>query len=65
MGHRIKGLAGSYGLDAIGAIGMAMEEAAFRLDESAMMALLSKLADALRHAETSGIDDTGAAGRAA
>jgi len=65
MGHRIKGLAGSYGLDAIGAIGMAMEEAAFRLDESAMMAQLSKLADALRHAETSGIDDTGAAGRAA
>jgi CheY-like chemotaxis protein len=65
MGHRIKGLAGSYGLDGIGAIGMAMEEAALRLDQSAVLAQLAELTDALRHAEAAGVDDTGADSRAA
>ena len=63
-GHRIKGLAGSYGLDAIGAIGMAMEEAALKQDQSAVLTQLTKLTDALRQVKAEG-DDTGATGRAA
>ena len=62
IGHRIKGLAGSYDLHAIGAIGLALEEAASRQDASAVMAQVSKLMAAIQQAEA---DNTNSAGRAA
>src|SRR5215831_1625937 len=62
IGHRIKGLAGSYDLHAIGAIGLALEEAASKQNASAVMAQVSKLMAALQQAEA---DNTNSAGRAA
>jgi PAS domain S-box-containing protein len=62
IGHRIKGLAGSYDLHAIGAIGLALEEAASKQDASAVMAQASKLMVAIQQAEA---DDTNSASRAA
>ena len=62
IGHRIKGLAGSYGLHAIGAIGLALEQAASKQDASAAMAQVSKLMAAIQQAEA---DNTNSAGRAA
>ncbi len=61
----MKGLAGSYGLDAIGAIGAAMEEAALTHDGPAVSAQLTKLTEALRQAEAAADDDAGSSGRAA
>ena len=65
IGHRMKGLAGSYGLDAIGAIGAAMEEAALKQDGPAVSAQLTKLTEALRQAEAAVRDDTDSSDRAA
>lgn len=62
IGHRIKGLAGSYDLHAIGAIGLALEEAALKQDASAVMDQVSKLMVAIQQAEA---DNTNSAGRAA
>ena len=58
IGHRMKGLAGSYDLDVIGAIGTAMEEAALKQDAPAVSAQLTKLTEALRQAEAAVRDDT-------
>jgi PAS domain S-box-containing protein len=65
IGHRIKGLAGSYGLDAIGAIGAAMEEAALAHDAPAVSTQIAKLTEAVRLAEAAPRDDADASGRAA
>ena len=62
IGHRIKGLAGSYDLHAIGAIGLALEEAASKQDASAVMAQVTKLMAAIQQAEA---DNPHSAGRAA
>lgn len=53
IGHRIKGLAGSYGLHAIGVIGGAIEQAALdrRLDR--VTASVTELVEAIREAEQS------------
>ena len=50
IGHRIKGLAGSYGLDEIGAIGGALEQAALARDLDSVREQIVRLTDALRHA---------------
>jgi HPt (histidine-containing phosphotransfer) domain-containing protein len=64
IGHRMKGLAGCHGLDAIGAVSGAMEEAALQQDASGVSAQLTKLTEALRQAEAAALDD-GSSGQAA
>lgn len=51
IGHRIKGLAGSYGLEAIGAIGSAIEQAALDHDFERVTVEVQRLVEALREAE--------------
>ena len=51
IGHRIKGLAGSYGLDRIGLIGSALEAAALDRDFERVTAEVQRLVAALREAE--------------
>ncbi len=51
IGHRIKGLAGSYGLAQIGGIGGALEQAAQAKDVHAITEQLAKLVEALRQAQ--------------
>lgn len=51
IGHRIKGLAGSYGLEAIGAIGSAIEQAALEHDFERVTVEVQRLVEALRKAE--------------
>ncbi|MDH4187607.1 MAG: PAS domain S-box protein [Nitrospira sp.] len=56
IGHRIKGLAGSYGFEMIGLIGGAMETAARDHDFERVTAEVQRLIEALRHAEEQGPD---------
>lgn len=65
IGHRMKGLAGSYGLHDIGAIGAAMEEAALKQDAAAVSIQLMKLTEALRQAEAGEPDGGTPTGKAA
>ena len=51
IGHRIKGLAGSYGLDTIGLIGSALETAALDRDFERVTVEVQRLVAALREAE--------------
>ena len=51
IGHRIKGLAGSYGLETIGLIGSALEEAALNRDFERVTVEVQRLVEALREAE--------------
>ena len=51
IGHRIKGLAGSYGLEAIGAIGSAIEQAALDHNFERAAVEVQRLVEALRQAE--------------
>ena len=51
IGHRIKGLAGSYGLEAIGLIGSAIEQAALDHDFEKVTVEVQRLVEALREAE--------------
>ncbi|MDP1947928.1 MAG: PAS domain S-box protein [Nitrospirota bacterium] len=51
IGHRIKGLAGSYGLDRIGLIGSALEVAALDRDFERVTVEVQRLVAALREAE--------------
>lgn len=51
IGHRIKGLAGSYGLETIGLIGSAIERAALDLDFEKVTLEVQRLVEALREAE--------------
>jgi HPt (histidine-containing phosphotransfer) domain-containing protein len=51
IGHRIKGLAGSYGLEAIGLIGNAIEQAALDRDFGKVTVEVQRLDEALREAE--------------
>jgi len=50
-GHRIKGLAGSFGLHDIGAIGSHIEEAAMAQDSESLTRYIRELSDAVRDAE--------------
>lgn len=59
IGHRIKGLAGSYGLDEIGAIGGAIEEAALGQNVDDVVAQIATLAATLRQLGPAGSDGTG------
>ncbi len=59
IGHRIKGLAGSYGLDDIGGIGSAIEQAALARDSDGVAAETTRLTEALCQAESAGSDDAG------
>jgi HPt (histidine-containing phosphotransfer) domain-containing protein len=56
IGHRIKGLAGSYGLDDITAIGDALEQAALRHDVEAIGIQQAKLTEALHRAEATDLN---------
>ena len=51
IGHHIKGLAGSYGLEAIGLIGSAIEQAALDHDFEKVTVEVQRLVEALREAE--------------
>ena len=51
IGHRIKGLAGSYGLDRIGLVGSALEAAALDGDFERVTGEVQRLVGALREAE--------------
>jgi PAS domain S-box-containing protein len=51
IGHRIKGLAGSYGLEAIGLIGSAIEQSALDHDFERVTVEVQRLVEALREAE--------------
>ena len=51
IGYRIKGLAGSYGLETIGLIGSALEAAALDRDFERVTAEVQRLVAALREAE--------------
>ena len=51
IGHRIKGLAGSYGLETIGLIGSAIEQAALDHDFESVTVQAQRLVEALREAE--------------
>ncbi|MBU6433191.1 MAG: Hpt domain-containing protein, partial [Nitrospirae bacterium] len=51
IGHRIKGLAGSYGLETIGLIGSAIEQAALDHDFERVTVEVRQLVEALREAE--------------
>ena len=53
IGHRIKGLAGSYGLETIGLIGSAIEQAALDHDFERVTVEVQRLVEALREAEES------------
>ena len=51
IGHRIKGLAGSYGFETIGSVGGAIEQAALDRDFERVAAEVQRLVEALREAE--------------
>ena len=51
IGHQIKGLAGSYGLETIGLIGSAIEQAALNHDFERVTVEVQRLVEALREAE--------------
>jgi CheY-like chemotaxis protein len=51
IGHRIKGLAGSYGFETIGSVGSAIEQAALDHDFERVAAEVQRLVEALREAE--------------
>jgi HPt (histidine-containing phosphotransfer) domain-containing protein len=51
IGHRIKGLAGSYGLETIGLIGNAIEQAALDHNFERVTVEVRRLVEALREAE--------------
>ena len=51
IGHRIKGLAGSYGLETIGMIGSAIEQAALDHDLERVTVEVQRLVEAIREAE--------------
>ena len=65
IGHRIKGLAGSYGLDQIGQIGGAIEQAARARNIQALTQQVAQLVDALHRAQQAAGDGPGGAHRAA
>jgi HPt (histidine-containing phosphotransfer) domain-containing protein len=51
IGHRIKGLAGSYGFETIGLVGSAIEQAALDRDFERVAEEVQRLVEALREAE--------------
>ena len=57
IGHRIKGLAGSYGLDRIGLIGSAIEQAALDHNFERVTMEVRQLVEALREAEVTCPED--------
>jgi PAS domain S-box-containing protein len=57
IGHRIKGLAGSYGLETIGLIGSAIEQASFDHDFERVTIEVQRLIEALREAEGTCMED--------
>lgn len=65
IGHRIKGLAGSYGLHEIGTIGSILEQAAIDRNASAITTQITKLREAVLKAETTAQTDTGLSSHAA
>ncbi len=65
IGHRIKGLAGSYGLDQIGQIGAAIEQAAQARNVQLLTQQVAQLVDALHRAQQAAGDVPGGTHRAA
>jgi HPt (histidine-containing phosphotransfer) domain-containing protein len=57
IGHRIKGLAGSYGLDRIGLIGSAIEQAALDHNFERVTMEVRQLVESLREAEVTCQED--------
>jgi PAS domain S-box-containing protein len=59
IGHRVKGLAGSYELHEIGAIGSDIEQAALNKDINQVAAEVSKLLEAVRETNETSLNDQG------